>query len=152
MDWELDADTDLLRPLDEAAVSAVLALEPGTPEFEGAFWGLFGGCDLPGSPPNQWVWLAHLPQSLALRRLRLLALRRWISGAYKALSAGPVRAVRPMAMLLSMDGAWPPDPVQCKAAGIAAILTPRLARPNPMSAWSAGRARGILLSAFARRT
>ena len=134
MDWELDADTDLLRPLDEAAVSAVLALEPGTPEFEGAFWGLLGGCDLPGSPANQWVWLANLPQSLALKRLRLLALRRWISGAHKVLSAGPVRAVRPMAMLRSMDGARAPDPVQCKAAGIAAVLTPRLARPNPSPA------------------
>lgn len=131
MDWELDADTDLLRPLDEAAVSAVLALEPGTPGFDAAFWGLLGGCDLPGSPANQWVWLANLPQSLALRKLRLIALRRWISGAYKVLSvcAGPVRAVRPMATL----GSWPPDPVQC-TDGIAAVLAPRLARPNPLPA------------------
>ncbi len=134
MDWELDDDTDLLRPLDEAAVSAVLALEPGTPEFEDAFWGMLGGCDLPRSLPNQWVWLANLPQSLAIKKLRLLALRRWISGAHKVLSAGPVRAVRPMAMLRSMDGARAPDPVQCKAAGIAAVLTPRLARPNPSPA------------------
>ena len=136
MDLELDDDTDLTRPLDEAAVSAVLALEPGTPEFEGAFWGLFGDCDLPGSPPNQWVWLANLPQSLALRKLRLIALRGWISGAYKALSAGtgPVRAIRPMATLRRVDGSWPPDPVQCKAARIAAVLTPRLARPNPLPA------------------
>ena len=133
MDWELDDDTDLLRPLDEAAVSAVLALEPGTPEFEDAFWGMLGGCDLPRSLPNQWVWLANLPQSLAIKKLRLLALRRWISGAYKALSAGAV-PVRAMAPLRRVGASWPPDPVQCKAAGIAAVLTPRLARPNPSSA------------------
>ena len=133
MDWELDLGTDLLRPLDEGAVAAVLALEPGTPEFEAAFWGLFGGCDLPRSLPNQWVWLANLPQSLALRRLRLIALRRWISGAHKALSAGAV-PVRAMAWLRRVGASWPPDPVQCKAAGVAAVLTPRLARPNPLSA------------------
>jgi hypothetical protein len=134
MDWELDDDTDLLRPLDEGAVAAVLALDGGTQEFDDAFWGLFGGCDLPGSRPNQWVWLANLPQSLALKRLRLLALRRWISGAHKTRSAAPVRAIRPMATLGHAHGSWPPDPVQCKAAGIAAVLAPRLARPNPLPA------------------
>lgn len=134
MDWELDADTDLLRPLDEGAVAAVLALDGGTQEFDDAFWGLFGGCDLPGSRPNQWVWLANLPQSLALRKLRLIALRRWISGAYKTTSCARRRASPLDGSLGGAHSSWPPDPVQCKTSGVAAVLTPRLARPNPQSA------------------
>ncbi|MDD4887742.1 MAG: hypothetical protein PHO64_12605, partial [Thiomonas sp.] len=47
MDLELDDDTDLLRPIDEAAVSAVLALEPGTPEFADAFWASMTQHELP---------------------------------------------------------------------------------------------------------
>ncbi len=122
-------------------------LDPDSPEFADAFWDSVTPCDLPSAPPNEWVWYAGLPQALSMKRLRLVALRRQIAADSRAAIGHCQRelALILKRLLLSRVEQMrypPPDPVHGKGR-VAALLTPRLARPNSPLAWSAGRARGI---------
>ena len=133
---DLDADTDLLHPLDEAAVEELLDLEVGTPEFEDAFWLAMTPAGLQSAPTTgAWVWFAGLPQALSLKALRLVALRRRLTAlATAAIRHGAAAVAAELAMLLAAAARRSPaDPVRSTAGPgrVAAVLTPRLSRPNP---------------------
>ncbi|OIQ86949.1 hypothetical protein GALL_312080 [mine drainage metagenome] len=136
---DLELDSDLLRSLDEAAVEELLALEVGTPEFEDAFWLAMTPAGLPSAPTtNAWVWFAGLPQALSLKALRLVALRRPLTAlATAAIRHGAAAVAAELAMVLAAAARRSPaDPVRSTAGPgrVAAVLNPRLSRPNPFLA------------------
>lgn len=134
---DLELDSDLLRSLDEAAVEELLALEVGTPEFEDAFWAAVTPTDLPCAPRapimvfglraallsklfDRRVWRREFA---AKARAAVLYDAAALSAALSALLVAAVRRLRN-----------PVDPVRGIAGRIAAILTPRLGRPNQLLA------------------
>ncbi len=105
-------------------------------EVEEEFWRAVSAAGFEAGPLNQWIWEAGLPQALELRRLRLLVARRWlveVAAIVVRHLAGKLLLVAKVALEQRSQRSelLLPDAVTTCVRHVAAVLSPRLSRPNP---------------------
>ena len=108
-------------------------LDPGSQEFEDAFWAAVMPSGLPSAPPAGIV-VFGLAAALLAKRFDLVALAaRLAAKAVEAVLRGCLDLTDELCSLLVVAAQklrWPPsDPVR-SSGRVSAVLTPRLARPN----------------------
>ncbi|HML80607.1 MULTISPECIES: hypothetical protein [Thiomonas] len=128
MSLELAPDFDL------TACSVWGELEPGSPQFEDAFWAAVTPTGLPSAPPAGIVVLG-LAAALLAKRFDLVALAaRLAAKASEAVLRDCLDLTDELCSLLVAAGRQlrqpPSDPVR-SSRRVAAVLSPRFAHPDP---------------------
>lgn len=125
---------ELAPDFDHTACSVWGELEPGSRQFEDAFWATVTLSGLPSAPPAGIVVLG-LAAALLAKRFDLVALAaRLTARASEAVLRDCLDLTDELCNLLVAAAQNlrqpPPDPVR-SSGRFAAVLSPRFARPNP---------------------
>ena len=127
--------SELAPDFDLTACSVWGELEPGSPQFEDDFWAAVTPSGLPSAPPAGIVVLG-LAAALLAKRFDLVALAtRLAAKAREAVLRDCLDLINELCSLLVVAAQkllrqLPPDPVR-SSGRVAAVLSPRFARPNP---------------------